>query len=192
MGDYEGLLNSTDVRDAMFSRPRAGRRGYRAEDVDELLDRVVARLEGRGDLTVADVRNAQFRKPPLGQRGYREDEVDRLLARIARTLESIGPARRLPGPPPAPVASTALITAAEVRESAFHKPPMGQRGYNEDQVDAFLDTVVARLEGRGGLTAADVHAVRFGKPRIGWRGYNEDDVDALLDRIAQTLQATQR
>ncbi len=80
------------------------------------------------------------------------------------------------------------LTADDVRDAAFSKPPIGRRGYNEDEVDEFLDWVVAHLEGRRALTADDVRAVAFGKPPWGKRGYNEDDVDALLDRIAEAVR----
>lgn len=33
------------------------------------------------------------------------------------------------------------LTAADVHNVAFSKPPIGKRGYNEDEVDAFLDLV---------------------------------------------------
>lgn len=42
------------------------------------------------------------------------------------------------------------LTPADVRDVAFGKPPWGKRGYNEDDVDAFLNRVeaeVRRLEG---------------------------------------------
>jgi DivIVA domain-containing protein len=31
---------------------------------------------------------------------------------------------------------------------AFSKPPIGKRGYNEDEVDAFLDRVEEQLKSR--------------------------------------------
>jgi DivIVA domain-containing protein len=40
------------------------------------------------------------------------------------------------------------LTPADVANVAFSKPPIGKRGYNEDEVDAFLDlleTELARL-----------------------------------------------
>jgi DivIVA domain-containing protein len=37
------------------------------------------------------------------------------------------------------------VTAADVRNVAFSKPPIGKRGYHEDEVDAFLDVVGAEL-----------------------------------------------
>ncbi len=37
------------------------------------------------------------------------------------------------------------LTPDDVRNVAFGKPPIGKRGYNEDQVDSFLDDVEATL-----------------------------------------------
>ncbi len=37
------------------------------------------------------------------------------------------------------------LTPADVHSVAFSKPPIGKRGYNEDEVDAFLDLVEAEL-----------------------------------------------
>jgi len=37
------------------------------------------------------------------------------------------------------------VTAADVRNVAFSKPPIGKRGYHEVEVDAFLDVVGAEL-----------------------------------------------
>ena len=37
------------------------------------------------------------------------------------------------------------LTPADVHNVAFSKPPIGKRGYNEDEVDAFLDPVEAEL-----------------------------------------------
>ena len=77
------------------------------------------------------------------------------------------------------------LTAAEVRNGAFGKPPLGKRGYNEDDVDALLDRIHAKLlnPSDSSLTAADIHSHAFSKPPWGKRGYNEGDVDALLDRV---------
>ena len=35
------------------------------------------------------------------------------------------------------------LTPADVHNVAFSKPPIGKRGYNEDEVDQFLDFVEA-------------------------------------------------
>jgi DivIVA domain-containing protein len=37
------------------------------------------------------------------------------------------------------------LTPAQVHSVAFSGPPVGKRGYHEDQVDAFLDVVEAEL-----------------------------------------------
>src|SRR6202008_763314 len=37
------------------------------------------------------------------------------------------------------------LTPADVHNVAFSKPPIGRRGYNEDEVDAFLDLVEGEL-----------------------------------------------
>ena len=37
------------------------------------------------------------------------------------------------------------LTPADVHNVAFSKPPIGKRGYNEDEVDAFLDELAAGL-----------------------------------------------
>ena len=38
------------------------------------------------------------------------------------------------------------LTPADVHNVAFSKPPIGKRGYNEDEVDAFLDLVETELQ----------------------------------------------
>jgi DivIVA domain-containing protein len=83
----------------------------------------------------------------------------------------------------------AHLTPEDVRNVAFSKPPKGKRGYNEDEVDAFLDLVEAALRQPSGntLTPQDVRNVAFSKPPIGKRGYNEDEVDAFLERVEQQL-----
>lgn len=83
------------------------------------------------------------------------------------------------------------LTADDVRDVAFGKPPIGKRGYNEDEVDDFLDSVEAALRDptASTLTAEDVHNVAFNKPPIGKRGYNEDDVDEFLDRVEEQLRS---
>jgi len=38
-----------------------------------------------------------------------------------------------------------VLTPTDVRNIAFRKPPLGRRGYDEDEVDSFLDRVEASL-----------------------------------------------
>ena len=83
------------------------------------------------------------------------------------------------------------LTAADVRGVAFSKPPIGQRGYNEDEVDDLLDNVERRLADPRAVsrpTAADVAATSFSKPPLGKRGYSEDEVDGFLERVVRQLE----
>jgi DivIVA domain-containing protein len=80
-------------------------------------------------LTPDDVREVRFDRPPFGSRGYHVDEVDAFLDRVERAL-----------------AGELTMTAAEVRQARFNKPPLfARRGYDELQVDAFLDRLEAFL-----------------------------------------------
>jgi DivIVA domain-containing protein len=45
------------------------------------------------------------------------------------------------------------LTAEQVRNIAFSKPPIGKRGYNEEEVDAFLDLVEEQLSSQPAETA---------------------------------------
>jgi len=84
--------------------------------------------------------------------------------------------------------SSGSITGDEVRGAIFRKPPLGKRGYDRDQVDAFLQRVAAALDGSDSLTEAEVHNVVFGKPTgMLDRGYDEEEVDALLDIVGSIL-----
>ena len=76
---------------------------------------------------------------------------------------------------------------------AFSKPPLGKRGYNEDEVDAFLDRVDAALQDPTGrtLTPEQVRNIAFSKPPFGKRGYNEAEVDAFLDHVEEQLKSQQ-
>jgi DivIVA domain-containing protein len=76
------------------------------------------------------------------------------------------------------------------RRIAFSKPTAGKRGYNEDEVDAFLDRVDAARRDTTGhtLTPEQVRAIAFSKPPLGKRGYDEDEVDAFLGRVEQEMR----
>ncbi len=62
--------------------------GYAADEVDGLLERVVATIESEGDLTSLDVRAATFRAA-RGSRAYAEGPVDAYLDRAAAALQVI-------------------------------------------------------------------------------------------------------
>jgi DivIVA domain-containing protein len=60
------------------------------------------------------------------------------------------------------------LTPADVHNVAFSKPPLGKRGYNEDEVDGFLEAVeqelnrlygiIAQLQAGGGGSGATADA----------------------------------
>ena len=79
------------------------------------------------------------------------------------------------------------VTAQDVREAIFPKPPMGRRGYDEKSVEDFLQLAARRLDGRGRLSADDVRTIRFPSPRLFKRGYDTASVDELLGRIADSV-----
>lgn len=81
------------------------------------------------------------------------------------------------------------MTPEDVRNVLFDKPPLGRRGYDEDEVDDFLDLVEAALAGARPMTADEVAAARFGRGSLTKRGYDENQVDDFLDRVAAELAA---
>lgn len=82
------------------------------------------------------------------------------------------------------------LTADAVRAITFRKPGFGHRGYDEEQVDIFLDWIAESLESGAPIPMAKVHDVTFGKPGLNRRGYREDDVDAFLEVIEQAVART--
>jgi DivIVA domain-containing protein len=107
-------------------------------------------------------------------------------------LVSLAGANAQPAPPPVQaeprdVRAEAALVADYVRTVTFRKPAVDRRGYDEYEVDTFLDLIVAQLvearPGPNGLTPADVRNVAFKKPPEGMPGYDEEEVDDFLDRI---------
>ena len=83
--------------------------------------------------------------------------------------------------------SDGAVTAEQLRNLTFAKPPWGKRGYNEKAVTDFVALCARRLDGKGHLTADDVRNVRFNKPSLGKRGFDVNQVDELLDQIASAI-----
>jgi DivIVA domain-containing protein len=79
------------------------------------------------------------------------------------------------------------MTPDEVRAIAFGKPRFARRGYDEDQVDAFLDLIAEALAGRNILTPDDIHFVEFTIMPIGARSYDQAQVDLFLDEAEESL-----
>jgi DivIVA domain-containing protein len=80
------------------------------------------------------------------------------------------------------------LTPAEVQGITFDKAPLGKRGYDEDQVDDFLDRIEATLAGHDSLTAQDIRDVVFDNAPMIKRGYHEDQVDEFLDRVVAEFE----
>jgi DivIVA domain-containing protein len=144
-----GTVLSTQVRAAVFAGARGG---YRPEAVDELLDAAEESLaaaererclRARGpeawqehlDALTRLLRNRldrprtqRFRRPsrPRAQ-GYSAAHVDVLCERLGARLVGAAP-----------------LEPAELRRAVF-PPAQGERSYEEQQVDAFLDRAVQLL-----------------------------------------------
>lgn len=188
------VLTPESVRGIHFAMPQVGQWGYDAAQVDEFLEQLARTLAGEGTLTADDLRRIRFDTPRFGARGYQEDQVDEFLDRVRVELEL---RQRGIRPVPAPSIgspATDLLTPEDVHRVQFSRAPVGRRGYNEEEVDAFLDLVAATLahDGPGSLTVADVQAVRFTDCRLGTRGYQRDEVDAFLDLVATALTYAHR
>ncbi|MFF0988969.1 DivIVA domain-containing protein [Kocuria nitroreducens] len=144
-----GVLLSTQVRAAVFAGARGG---YRPAAVDELLDAAEDALaaaererclRARGpeawqehlDALTRLLRNRldrprtqRFRRPSRPRaHGYSAAHVDVLCERLGARLEG-----------------TATLEPGELRRAVF-PPAQGERSYEEQQVDAFLDRAVQLL-----------------------------------------------
>src|SRR4051794_40048710 len=86
------------------------------------------------------------------------------------------------------------LTPAEVHNVAFKKPPIGKRGYDEEEVDAFLDIVEVELS-RLIEENNDLRA-RFGSgagaPAASADGASDGAADALRTELASAHDENQR
>ncbi|QKW32369.1 DivIVA domain-containing protein [Nocardiopsis flavescens] len=214
-------LTPADIRKKKFHTVRL-RPGYNEEDVDALLDRIestLVALEGgprTGPLiTAEEVRNSRFRTTRLSP-GYREDEVDDFLDVVVADLAGRGLGRSGPAAPPLPPHPAAgpqaggaaapgpaggrgrpgpppRMTPEHVRDQQFATTRL-TTGYNEQEVDEFLDRAEFTLEvlqqgrpERATLSAKDVERVQFSTTRAR-PGYDPAQVDRFLDVLAEELR----
>lgn len=81
---YPRLLRPRGER---FAHPETGR-GYDTVQVDDLLDRIAAFFDDRGELHVDDIRHAIF-QPARGRKAYSEGVVDAYLGRAIEILLAV-------------------------------------------------------------------------------------------------------
>ncbi|MGO1056682.1 DivIVA domain-containing protein [Crossiella sp. CA198] len=185
----QGRLTAADVAEVGFQRPKPGVIGYDEREVDAFLARVQASLRGADDLTPQEVQAVEFAAAPVGRGGYDRGGVDAFLDQVALTLQRAAAAP--PRPQLVPVRggpSPATLTAADVHNVGFHLvgTGAGRRGYDEDEVDGFLDRIEGTLLGADTLTPHDVRQVRFTEHP--GTGYDPDEVDAFLNLVEVHLR----
>jgi DivIVA domain-containing protein len=185
-------LSETDVLNKRFQTTKF-RRGYDQDNVDDFLDEVVATLRGDAarPVTADDVRGAHF-APTRFREGYDPAEVDEFMDLVLETLAGAAPS---PEPLGAPWSDTTSprraprpsLSDTDVLNSKFQATKF-REGYDADEVDDYLDRVVATLRGNAAqpLTAEDVRNVQFARTKYR-EGYDIDEVDDLLDRVIETL-----
>ncbi|MFC9977209.1 DivIVA domain-containing protein [Spirillospora sp. NPDC127200] len=162
------------------SRPPVALRGYDRAQVDTLLARIGAALEGGAELPVEEVRRTRF---DVVLRGYEQRAVDELLSERIRQLQAAGPIRERAGRPR--VHPGWLITW--IQNARFTGSRL-RSGYDVRDVDAFLDRVVAGLRGAAPpVPARDVRECAFRNVRLG-PGYDEQEVDRFLEQLAGALE----
>ena len=82
---YPRLLRPAGQR---FAHPQGRERGYRVEDVDVLLDRLVEYFDDNKPLTSKEIRDSVFAEAK-GNRAYLEGSVDAYLARAVEVLLAV-------------------------------------------------------------------------------------------------------
>ncbi|MCH7231896.1 DivIVA domain-containing protein, partial [Glycomyces sp. L485] len=84
------------------------------------------------------------------------------------------------------------LTPADVHNVTFKKPMLGKRGYDEDEVDGFLDEVereLARLSDENGELRAQIESLRAGAPP---GAADHAEMAAALDRVQREKHAMEQ
>lgn len=171
--------------------PRSGwlHKGYHRRQVDQFVNLVEVSLSGVFPMpTAADVRQAGFEMVRNGYVTMIVDEaLDALEERVLTAQRAMAGRRGKVDP-----GSEAEFLKGELLAPYMHRFPRAgalRRGYDVDDVDDFVDRVVASLDGLGALSVEDVRAAAF-RPRRG--GYREDAVDETLDRVVELFLLVRR
>lgn len=153
-------------------------RGYRRDDVDSFIARIEGTL-GRSPLyappvTPDDVSAVRFAR---AVRGYQTKAVDAALEAYVRELEDKNGRSRL-----RPGEADQLIGL--VRNVQFGTTRVNV-GYDEGEVDAFLDQMIVALREHR-ARASEVKKAAFSITRMR-AGYRQADVDAFLQHLASEI-----
>ncbi len=172
-----------------FARVSRLRRGYHRRQVDAFLNHVEISLGGVfPPPTAAEVRKAGFE---LVHGGYVVAEVDEYLDTLEERVllaQGLMAGRRGKADP----GSEAEFLKGELAGAYMRRFPRAgalRRGYDPDDVDEFVDRVVATLDGQDTVTVEQVRTAPF-RPRRG--GYREDAVDEAMDRVVEHLMQVRR
>jgi DivIVA domain-containing protein len=180
-----------------FPRSSRLRRGYHRKQVDAFLATVEVSLQGNfPPIAASEIRRAGFE---LVRHGYVVAAVDAHLDELEEqvlVVESAAAGRRGLTDPDSDVQFLRdQLDKPHLRR--FPKAGTLHRGYDRDEVDAFVDLVLARIDAltdshpteNGELTVEVVRSAGF-KPRRG--GYAEEAVDETLDRVVEMLLVQRR
>jgi DivIVA domain-containing protein len=173
-----------------FTVRRTGDRYDRA-DVDALVERILATVGRRaGDVTIADLRGAAFRTPMLGA-GYSSEEVDTFLAEAERWLPDSRPqASHLQDSPMPDRPMSGQVPAGEQRQRPRFSTVRLRMGYDAEQVDEFIDRVMATVNGQPvqrPVTADEIRNIAFSSVWMR-EGYDVAQVDMFLDQAEDWLR----
>jgi DivIVA domain-containing protein len=150
--------------------------GYRIQDVDSFVDGVLAALRSGEPPSPADVRAVTF---PLTKwrTGYAPRDVDRLIGELAQLVRGPGPDADVP------LAVRELVD--RIGNSRFGTTHRG--GYDEEEVDEFLDRMMRNLiRGERGTLQRLAGEARFTTVKLR-PGYVMADVDSLLASVEHAL-----
>jgi DivIVA domain-containing protein len=171
--------------------PRTGllHKGYHRRQVDRFINHVEVSLNGVFPApTAADVRQAGFEMVHNGYDTVAVDEaMDALEERVLTAQRALAGRRGRVDP-----GGEAEFLRSELVAPYMQRFPRAKalhRGYDMDDVDDFIDRVVAALDGETELTVEEVRGAPF-RPRRG--GYREDAVDEMLDRVVELFLLIRR
>ena len=106
----------------------------------------------------------------------------------SRPGTSGGGERRHPGTLPLPAEGASAEEVAEWVDRKIFSTTLLRPGYDEEEVDVFLDAIRDAFLGVRGtlLTSDEIRNIKFTKTRLR-PGYDEDDVDTFLDYVGTRL-----